>query len=138
MINLPTIFFDFDRPFAVLDSRLAAQRNALQSVLSPACEFHETEGHYVFSFDMPGIDKSAIRLELQDDELVVSGERKFEREETKGKRHFSERRYGKFQRTFALPAGVKTEDVDAKFENGVLTVSVAKPAKAQRSEIKVN
>lgn len=138
MINLPTILFDFDRPFAGLDARLAAQRNAVQGALSPACEFHETDSHYVFSFDMPGVDKAAIRLELQDDALVVSGERKFEREETKGKRHFSERRYGKFQRTFALPVGVKSEDVDARHDNGVLTVSVAKPAKSLRSEIKVN
>src|SRR4051812_48792578 len=89
-------FFGFtpvvDRLFE--DLQTDARRVHSAAVLTPACDVEETPTHFLLSFDMPGIAKENINIEVVDDQLVVSGERRWEKGESQGNRHLSERSYG--------------------------------------------
>jgi HSP20 family protein len=104
---------------------------------APSVDVSETDDHFVMSFDMPGLDKDNIDIEVHGRQLTVSGERKQEREDNRGRSHFVERRYGKFQRVLTLPDGIQPDDVEATYHDGVLTVAVAKAADAKRQKIKI-
>ena len=88
----------------------------------PACEVTEKQDQYLLSFDLPGIKKDDIHIELKDNQLVVSGERKSEHEEKSKHRVRSERTYGSFMRSFTMPSGLKPEQIKADYKDGVLTV----------------
>ena len=102
---------------------------------SPTCEISENKNAYLLKFDLPGLQKDQIKLDLHDNRLTVSGERKEERkeEDKEHRKHFSEVYYGSFMRSFTFPQDVDAERVEAKYENGVLTVNVAKTLGQQRS-----
>jgi HSP20 family protein len=70
---------------------------------------------------------------MEDDVLVIRGEKKFERKNEQENYHFVERSYGTFQRALRLPGPVDPEKVQARFENGVLTVTVPKSEQQERS-----
>lgn len=108
------------------------------AVFAPTCEVSEDKNAYLLKFDLPGLSKDQVKIELHDNQLTVSGERKEEKKEEGRRYHFSETTYGSFMRTFNLPANTDPEKVEARFENGVLSVSVAKnePAKARQVNIK--
>jgi HSP20 family protein len=108
-------------------------------VWSPAIEVKEKDGKLFVTADLPGLKKEDVKVRIDGDVLVLEGERKFEKEEKREGYYHSERSYGNFYRTIALPAGVKPEEAAAKFENGVLEVTVPIPAakkKAQEVPIK--
>ncbi len=65
---------------------------------NPACDVEETDSHYLMSFDLPGISKEDVKIEVVDNQLTVSGERKTEKKGDKNSRHVAERYYGSFQR----------------------------------------
>ena len=94
-------------------------------VFNPACDIEETEGKYLITFDLPGVKKDDLKIELNENQLTISGERKEERHE-KGSRHNVERYHGAFQRSFTLPSIVDPNQVMANFENGVLQISIPK------------
>ena len=81
--------------------------------------------------------KATSRSNLADDVLTIKGEKKEEKEEKKKDYYVSERRFGSFQRSFTVPAGVDTDKIEANFKNGVLTVSLPKSAQAQKNEKKI-
>jgi HSP20 family protein len=109
----------------------------IEGVWSPACDVEEKKDHYLVTLEMPGISKDQIKIEALDDQLVVSGERKFERESREGETRYTERRFGTFQRSFALPSGVSAEQVQADYEDGVLRILVPKVQAAQPKQIKI-
>jgi HSP20 family protein len=96
----------------------------------PALEVIEKDRRLVARLDLPGVKKEEISVTVTDEGLTIEGERKFEEEEKKNNWYRSERTYGKFVRTVPLPDNVKTADITAKFENGVLEVVVPLPAEA--------
>jgi HSP20 family protein len=103
----------------------------------PAIESFERNGKLVLHTDLPGLRREDIHVEVVGNELVVSGERKEEERETRGGRHYSERRYGAFERRITLPAGLAPESIDASFDNGVLEISLPIPGReSRRIEIK--
>lgn len=104
----------------------------------PACEVTEDKNAYLVKFDVPGMSKDQIKIDLHENQLTVSGERKEERKEDSKRYHFTEVSYGSFLRTFSLPPNIDAEKVEAKLDNGVLTVSVAKAeaSKARTVSIK--
>jgi HSP20 family protein len=104
---------------------------------TPACDVEETEGQYLLSFDLPGVAKENIKIELNDRDLVVSGEKKEERKETNKSRRFVERSYGSFYRVFTLPNSMSAEKVQANFENGVLKVSIPKTEATKTKQIPI-
>jgi HSP20 family protein len=94
---------------------------------SPAIEVSERDGKYIIHAELPGLKPEEVKVELTDDALIIHGERKLQQEETKGGTYRSERRYGQFYRTIPLPEGVKSDQVRANFEHGVLEVQVPLP-----------
>lgn len=105
---------------------------------APALNVAETVEAYQLSFELPGVPRDQIHVQLDGDQLVVSAERKFEDEKTDGADYRRvEHRYGQFTRTVALPKDVDQERIAARHEHGVLTVTIPKtePSSARRIEI---
>src|ERR671910_3839846 len=97
----------------------------------PAMDLVETDDHLVLRGDLPGMTEDDIDIEIKDNVLTVSGERKSEHEE-KGKGfHRVERSFGSFSRSLTLPQGVDTDEVAASFDNGVLEVKIPKPEESK-------
>lgn len=105
---------------------------------SPTCNFKESDKEYIVQFDIPGVNKDDVKIEIQNNRLTVSGERKEKKEEKDAKHFLAEAYYGSFMRSFALPAEVDENKVDAHYEDGVLTVKVPKTATTKAKEVKIH
>jgi len=108
-----------------------------ESVFQPPCDVQETDTHYLLSFDLPGLTKNDIKMELQDNTLRVCGERKDERQKGKGANLRTERFYGSVERVMTLPSNTKSEGIEAQFENGVLHVAIPKAEIAKPKQIQI-
>lgn len=106
---------------------------------SPAMDVVETEDNYVLRADLPGVSEGDVKIELDDNVLTISGERKSAHKEAKEGYYRVERAYGSFSRTLKLPEGVDADSISASFDRGVLEVRVPKPEqrKPRRVEIAV-
>jgi HSP20 family protein len=104
---------------------------------APACDVEEGEDHYLLTLDMPGVPKDKIKLEIVDGHVTISGERHQEQKGRANGAWYSERRQGKFQRSFALPVGVDADKVEANYQDGTLRVYVPKAESAKPRQIKI-
>jgi HSP20 family protein len=103
----------------------------------PAMDLIETEGHFVLRADLPGLSQEDVDLEVKNDVLTISGERRSEQHD-KGEGFYRvERSFGRFSRSLDLPAGVDASAVSADFDNGVLEVRIPKPAEHQPTKIRI-
>jgi HSP20 family protein len=93
----------------------------------PAMDLVETEAHFVLRADLPGVAENDVKVELEDNVLTISGERRHEQEGKKGGYYRIERATGTFGRTLTLPEGVDPDAVEAHFDKGVLEVRIPKP-----------
>lgn len=107
---------------------------------APRSEAMASNSHYEITMELPGVGKDDIDISLHDGVLTVKGEKHSERKEEGEGYFFSEREYGRFQRTFRLPGDVKDDAVSADFSNGVLKIRVPKRAddKEKAKKIRVN
>jgi HSP20 family protein len=101
----------------------------------PLADVYQTETEYVVAVDLPGIDREALDISLDDDRLMIRGERALEADV----QHRVERPYGRFLRKFAVPATVDQEAIAAEYKDGVLRVRLPKrqEQKSRRVEIKI-
>ena len=104
----------------------------------PAVDIYEDAQKVMLKLEVPGIEEKDLDVRVENNTLTVKGERKFEKEEKEENFHRIERRYGSFFRAFTLPTTVETENIDAKYENGVLRLGLKKRPEAQPKQIKVN
>ena len=105
---------------------------------SPACDFHETDTHYFFSLDIPGVKKENINVEYDNNILHISGEKKNEyKSKLPSKSQFYERYCGKFYRSFKLPVSVKADAIEASFKNGVLELLLPKQTTGKGRKISI-
>ena len=95
----------------------------------PSLEMQETDGGYRISAELPGMDEKDVEILVDDDVLTIRGEKRSQTEDKD--RHFSERYYGRFERSIALPFEVEDDKAEATFKNGVLTVALPKSARTQ-------
>src|SRR5919202_1300301 len=91
---------------------------------APAVDATEKEGNLIIRAELPGVKPEDVDISLHGNVLSISGERKAEQEEERGGYFIRERRYGSFSRSFSLPQGTDESKVHARFENGVLKVTV--------------
>lgn len=103
----------------------------------PAVDIVEKANGYLVSVELPGVDKKDVKITVQNDVLTVRGEKKQESEKTGENYHRVERSYGIFQRSFTLPTSVKNSQIEASYDNGVLTISLPKAEEAKPKEIEV-
>lgn len=118
-------------------SRIGRPRDMMRGLES---EVAETEQDLRVVIDAPGMQPEDIDISLENNILTVTGERRPEWSEAEEGRftwHLSERRYGKFSRSFVLPRGVDPERITARSDNGVLSISIPKSEKARRRRIAV-
>lgn len=106
-------------------------RGGTAPTFSPNVDIAETEKAFEIQFHVPGIRKEDIKIEINDDRLTVSGERKFENEKKEKNFHSVESYYGTFNRSFYLPDSVKADKVDASYKDGILTIEVPKDEKKE-------
>ena len=122
----------FDRFTRTFDLAPAWNGEEFQAGLTPRVDVQESEKEYVVNAELPGIAEGDIDVQLSDDVLTISGEKKQEKEDKDKNYHRVERVYGQFQRQIALPSGQADESkTEASFKNGVLTVKIPKRAEKQ-------
>ena len=107
------------------------------SAWTPTLETFRRGDNLVVRADLPGLRKEDVEVEIDDGVLTISGERSEEQVENRDDFYRSERRYGRFHRALALPEGVTGESCEAKFENGVLEVTLPMPRQAERQARKI-
>ena len=93
---------------------------------TPSVDISEDDKSYGIHVSLPGIKKEDIHLDIDQNSIVVSGERKFEKKEEGKTFHRVETQYGSFTRSFNLPDDVEPENIEAKFNDGVLDISLPK------------
>lgn len=98
----------------------------------PALEMQEGDKDYKLLAELPGMTADDVEIEVNDGVLTISGEKKEQHEERDKGFMFTERSYGRFERRVQLPAAADEDKINAKFENGVLTISIGKDNKAEK------
>ena len=102
---------------------------------APASDIYETESGYLIAMDLPGIDREALEIDVDDNRLIVKGTRAID----DSKQHRTERPRGKFLRTFSVPGSVDQGKIGAEYKDGVLQIRLPKRSeqKAKRIDIKI-
>ncbi|MEL6998973.1 MAG: Hsp20/alpha crystallin family protein [Paracoccaceae bacterium] len=110
-------------PFRTLGGRIA-------DWFAPASEAGSNGSGYRIEIELPGVKPEDVDISMHDHVLLVKGEKRTERQHDDGKLFFSERQFGAFQRTFRLPPDADTENVEADFRDGLLSIAIprAEPA----------
>jgi HSP20 family protein len=124
-------FADFHRDFGSLFDEQS------RALLTPACDVEEREAHFLLSLEVPGMNKDDFNIEVENDRIVISGERRASEDRKENGVLISERRFGKFRRAFSVPAGFDADKVQANYKDGVLLVTLPKAEVPARRQIKV-
>ncbi|PSQ53390.1 MAG: heat-shock protein [Bacteroidetes bacterium QH_10_64_37] len=137
--NLNSLQNEIDRVFdRFFPSREQTQESSSsRAVWRPQMDLTETDESYRLHLDMPGMSKDELKISYQDNELVVSGERKSTHTDEDEEFVRVERSFGQFRRSFTLPRTVDADNIDATYDNGVLTVTVPKTEKVKPRQIEI-
>ena len=133
--QLPDIRLFDDRFDRLIERAFGRDR---QGPWTPAMDVYETDDRVVVTVELPGVSAEEVDVSVEDSTLTVSGSREFSSEVTQESYHRIERRYGAFSRAVTLPPQVDASKVDARFEDGVLTVDLPKIEKAKPKKIQIN
>ena len=101
----------------------------------PRMGLQEADDKITLTAELPGLAEKDVEIHLEKDILTIKGEKKEEKSSEEGGRYFNERHYGSFERAIRLPSAVDKEKIAAKFDNGVLMVTLPKTPEAKK-EIK--
>ncbi len=123
----------FDAPLAEL-----ARTSSLLSGWSPPVDLYEDKDHVFVTAELPGMKKEDIEVSFHNGTLSVSGERKSEKTHEDAEVYRSERYFGRFQRTLALPTPVAADKVKAEYKDGILTITLPKTEEAKPRQIDVH
>jgi HSP20 family protein len=136
---------NFRQPFwgnsAVADKEIERLFNTMiqpETSFSPLCEVYDLEKFFLISVDIPGVCKDDVNLEVKENQLNLTGERKSPLKGKDDSLFKTEKSYGKFSRTFSLPQNIKTDAIEAKFDNGVLEITLPKEEKSQTRKIVIS
>ena len=125
----------FDGLFEQPSAR-GSEQNAMRRWI-PAMDLAETDEHFVLRADLPGMSEEDVKIELDDNVLTLSGERKSEHETRREGFYRVERAFGSFSRSLTLPKGINADAVSASFDRGVLEVRIPKPEQAKPRRISI-
>jgi HSP20 family protein len=108
-----------------------------QGMWAPPVDIYETDDAFMLKAELPGFTRDDVSIEVQENRLIIRGERKHETEAKEEQYHRRERAYGRFERAFWLPATVDTEQIRASFKDGVLELRLPKSEKAKPKQIPI-
>ena len=123
---------EFDRLFNTLFDRSQAQQRWV-----PAMDLVEADDHFLLRADLPGLTEEDVSIEMRDNALTVSGERKAEHEQRERGWYRLERQFGQFSRSISLPDGIDPDAISAAFKSGVLEVRIPKPEQRKPRRIQI-
>ena len=115
----------------------AVRRETLDKTWLPAVDIYEDKENIVVKAELPGVKKDEVAIEIKDNILTLSGERKQEQETKKENYHRVERVYGKFSRSFTLPDSVQVDKVKANYRDGILEIALPKAEAAKPKAIPI-
>ncbi len=124
--DIDRLFDDFFRGFDL------APFGESFSTFSPNIDVRENDHEYQVTAELPGMDENDIEVTLDNNSLTISGEKKQEMEDKGQNTYRMERSYGSFQRCISLPPGIQSDQIDANFNKGILTITLPKTAEVQK------
>ena len=108
------------------------------SAWTPVVDIYETEKEIVLKAELPEMQEKEIEIKVEDNNLIISGERRMEKDIKEEIYHRIERSYGSFRRSFTLPQAVDRENIKAAYKDGVLKVVLPKKEEAKPRQIKID
>ncbi|OGU62934.1 MAG: hypothetical protein A2V66_10035 [Ignavibacteria bacterium RBG_13_36_8] len=133
---------EFNRMMSSFNDKFGLSRKEMSdeyenAVWMPLTDVYEDKDNYMLKVDLPGVNKDDLKISYTNGELIISGERKQEKEEKDGKYHRIERTFGKYYRSFALPKEIKSDKIEAEFKDGQLSVSIPKAEEVKPKELEI-
>lgn len=110
---------------------------AFQTGLTPAVNIAENEQNWTVTVEMPGLNEEDIDVQVLGNQLMISAERKFEEEKKDKEFHRVEHQYGSISRSITLPPGLRTDEIDAVYKKGILTLEIPKVEPTPSSKVKI-
>ena len=128
----------FRRPFSLMPSWLPRMNMPEMEEIAPTVDIFEKDNNVVVKAEIPGMKKEDIEVNLTDDTITISGEKK--KEDTVEKKNYYrvERSYGSFCRSFRLPKEVRADKAKAKFKDGILEIKIPETEEAKKRKKKLN
>jgi len=126
-----------DRLFDSLMRGEESEQQLGKGLWAPAVDICETENEIVLKAELPGVNKKDLEVKVENNALILKGEKRQESEIKKENYHRAERIYGQFQRIFTLPNTVETDKIKASFKSGILTLTLPKKREAKPKQISV-
>lgn len=114
-----------------------ATSNYKRDSFVPSVDISESEKQFMVSVELPGVKKEDINVNIEKSNLTISGERKLNIQEEGKNFHRVEAKYGKFSRTFYLPDSINEDSIKAKYEDGILTISIDKSEEKLKKQIEI-
>ena len=131
--DLLTTQKEFDRLFKEAFSPMHGETEVSTRSWAPPVDIYETEDAIVLKAELPGVEAKDVEVRVEDNNLYLKGERKFEQNY-----HRVERSYGSFARSFSLPNSISAEKVKAEYKDGLLTLTMPKREEAKPKTIKID
>ena len=131
--EIDRLFDDFTRGWPTMGWPTAGRT----AELMPSMDVAETDKEIEITAELPGLEEKDVQVNVADNVLTIKGEKKSEKEQKDKNYRMFERSYGSFSRTLELPAGINPDNIKASLSNGVLKVTVPKPAPAQAKKVEV-
>jgi HSP20 family protein len=136
--SLPTLQRQMNRLFEDFFGRGFTLEPFGREAWAPSLDVAETDNAVIVKAEVPGVDPKEVDISLSGDVLTIKGEKKEEKEEKGKSYHRIERSYGSFARSVLLPAAIDAEKVEAKYDKGLLEITMPKKPEARVKTIKVN
>jgi HSP20 family protein len=135
--DVPAVQDDIDRAFDRLLRNWWTPATFSEFDWNPSVDVAETDSEIIVKADVPGVVTDDIDITVDNNQLIISGEKKQETEEKEKNYYHMERRYGSFRRVFGLPSTADTDKIKAGYDNGVLTVTIPKAEVAKGRKVEI-
>jgi len=121
----------------MIDQLLNDSFDSASETFKAPVDIFETDKEFEIQLSVPGMSKNDFKIEVNEDNLTISGERKLVKEGSEKKFHSIETSYGNFSRSFSVPKNIDQDNIKASYENGILSLTLPKSEKSLEKKIKV-
>jgi HSP20 family protein len=135
--DIVTLRDRMNRLFEDMSGPRSEEKDILAGSWAPSVDIYENENEVVLAAEIPGVDEKDVEIKIEDDNLILRGERRFEKETREENYHRIERSYGSFFRSFSLPGYIDQDRIEAVHENGVLKIRMPKRTELKPRKVKI-